>query len=267
MRELSLFSGGGGGLLAGILLDWTPIGYVEINDYCQRIIRQRIEDGHLPDAPIFGNIQAFLSEGYAAAYKDMVNVLSAGFPCQPFSVAGKRAGADDQRNMWPATLECIRQVRPQFAFLENVPGLLTSGYFGTILGDLAESGYDCRWRILSTAELGAPHLRKRLWIVAHARRQRMGRIQQESQSRRNNATNISQGGEVMADANGERQPQSQGAITHQRRRTGNCNWWTTEPNVGRVVNELAHRVDRLKALGNGQVPTVAATAWNLLTDA
>lgn len=168
MRELSLFSGGGGGLLATRwLLGWQTIGYVEINDYCQRIIQQRIRDGLLDEAPIFGDIRAFIDQGYAERYRGMVDVITAGFPCQPFSVSGKRKGKDDNRNMWPQTIECIRMVRPKYTFLENVPGLLTSGYIGTVLGDLAESGYDCRWRCLSAAELGAPHQRKRLWIIAY----------------------------------------------------------------------------------------------------
>jgi len=166
LNELSLFTGGGGGLLGTMLLGWRPIGYIEWDDYCQRVIAARIRDGHLPDAPIFGDIRAFISDGYAASYTGLVDVITAGFPCQPFSVAGKRAGIDDPRNMWPATIECIRVVRPRFCLLENVPGLLIGGYFGTILADLAESGYDVRWRILSAAELGAPHKRDRLWMLA-----------------------------------------------------------------------------------------------------
>lgn len=168
MRELSLFSGIGGGLLGThCLLGWETKGYVEINDYCQRVIKQRIEDGILDDAPIFGDIRSFIDQGFAEAYQGMVDVVTAGFPCQPFSCAGKRKGAFDKRNMWPETIECIRTIRPKFAFLENVPGLLTSGYFGTVLGDLAESGYNALWRILSAAEMGAPHKRDRLWMLAY----------------------------------------------------------------------------------------------------
>ena len=164
VRELSLFSGAGGGLLAGILLGWRPVGYVEWDDYCQRVLRARIDDGYLPDAPIFGDIRAFLSEGYARRYRGMVDVLTAGFPCQPFSAAGKRRGADDERNMWPATIDCINVVRPRRILLENVSALLAHEYAREIFGQLAESGYDCRWRVLSAAELGAPHRRDRLWI-------------------------------------------------------------------------------------------------------
>ena len=167
MRELSLFTGAGGGLLGTHhLLGWETVGYVEIEDYCQRVIKQRIADGLLPEAPIFSDIRAFISEGYAASYTGMVDVITGGFPCQPFSVAGKQAGENDPRNMWPQTIEAIRIVRPRYCFLENVPGLLVSGYFGTVLKDLHQARYDARWITLGADDVGAPHRRKRLWIMA-----------------------------------------------------------------------------------------------------
>ena len=169
MNELSLFSGAGGGLLASKLLGWRTIGYVEWEDYPQRVIEQRIKDGHLDDAPIYGDVRTFVSEGYARGYRGVAQIVTGGFPCQPFSVAGKGLAEDDQRNMWPATLDVINEVRPQFALLENVPGLLAHEYTRRIFGDLVESGYDIRWRVLSAAEMGAPHKRDRLWIVAHSK--------------------------------------------------------------------------------------------------
>ena len=169
MRELSLFSGAGGGLLGTHhLLGWETIGYVEFNDYCQRVIKQRIEDGLLSRAPIYGDIRAFISEGYAESYQGLVDVITGGFPCQPFSVAGKQAGENDPRNMWPQTIEAIRIVRPRYCFLENVPGLLVSGYFGTVLKDLHQARYDARWITLGADDVGAPHRRKRLWIMAES---------------------------------------------------------------------------------------------------
>ncbi len=234
-RELSLFTGAGGGVLASKLLGWTTVGYVEIDDYCQQIIAQRIEDGIFCPAPIFGDIGWFNRSGYAEAYTGMVDVVSAGFPCQPFSVAGSQAGEDDHRNMWPETLATILTVRPRYAFLENVPGLLAHKYFGRILGDLAEGGYDCRYRVLSAAELGAPHMRDRLWIVANASEQGLEGWSIPSGSRAEHAD------------------------------IGAPGWWETEPDMDRVANGVANRVDRLKAVGNGQVPAVAAEAWRLLT--
>jgi len=249
MRYLSLFTGAGGGDLAfQHLLGWECMGYVEWDSYCQRVIAQRQTDGVFDCAPIYGDVRAFARDGYAAAYTGMVDVVTGGFPCQPFSVAGKRAGADDERNMWPATIECIRTIRPQFAFLENVPGLLSSGYFGTILGDLAESGYDARWRVLSAAEVGAPHKRDRLWVVAYA---------------------VNRGNAVWRNRTFYETQFAAGCKNYQRTGTsGICSgeWWHNQSRPNGVVDGVADRVNRLKAIGNGIVPAVAATAWHLLTE-
>lgn len=165
-RSLDLFAGGGGAALAGHLLGWRSVGYVEWDDACQQVLAARIQDGHLPEAPIYSDIRAFTAEGYARSYQGLVDVLTGGFPCQPFSQAGQQRGEDDPRNMWPATIECIGIVRPRHVLLENVPGLVGSGYFGTVLGGLAAHGYDARWCCLSAAQVGALHRRDRLWIVA-----------------------------------------------------------------------------------------------------
>ena len=249
MKELSLFSGAGGGLLGTTLLGWEHVGYVEYNDYCQRVIAQRIEDGYLTRAPIFSDVRAFISEGFAASYTGLVDVISAGFPCQPFSTAGKRQGADDSRNMWPATIECIRVVRPRYCLLENVPGLLSSGYFGTILGDLAESGYDARWRILSAAELGAPHKRDRLWIVANTTGSRWGdenKFQDWGylQSYKKWETRFASDLQAVTDGRG----------------------LDSYNKDIRICDGIPGGVDRLKAIGNGQVAPVVAAVWGLLTD-
>jgi len=299
MRELSLFSGAGGGLLATKhLLGLETVGYVENNEYCQKVLRARIADGYLDAAPIFGDIRAFIRDGYAEAYSGLVDVVSGGFPCAPFSCAGKRAGEDDARNMWPATIDTIRIIRPRFCFLENVPGLLSSGYFGRILGDLAESGYNARWRVLSAAEVGAPHLRKRLWIVAYS-----------AAIPRLDAGESGEGGPVRDETRGPQPERRSDEIPNPNKQyddepghgasqdggeqqgpvgiLSGRGWRLTEPGVGRVVDGLAKglvfawppepegvprvaqgvpdRVGRLTAIGNGHVPLVAATAWRLLT--
>jgi site-specific DNA-cytosine methylase len=97
MNELSLFTGAGGGLLGTHLLGWKPCGYVEFNPYCQKVIAQRIKDGFLPIAPIFTDVREFIKSGAARQYRGIAQVVSAGFPCQPFSSAGKQLGADDPR--------------------------------------------------------------------------------------------------------------------------------------------------------------------------
>ena len=199
----------------------------------------------------------------------------------------------DERNLWPATIRTIRTIRPRYALLENVHGLLSSGYFGTILGDLAESGYDTRWRILSAAELGAPHRRDRLWIVAHTTQQPQREPPNQTNAiptSRQARNESSHSGQPMADTGQGRrrprtthqphqqqpfaQPSHSGqpmADTHGKSMVRSeikspvRNPWPTEPNVGRVAHGVARRMDRLRAIGNGQVPRVVAAAWEFLT--
>ena len=170
LNELSLFSGYGGFTL-GLRLAGVPIrtvGYVEIEPYCQEIIKARIKDGLLDDAPIWPDIRAF--DGRQC--RGLVDLITAGFPCQPHSFAGQRLGEKDPRNLWPDTFRVISEVGPTYVLLENVPGILTNGYAGTVIGQLSELGYGCRWGLVSAAAVGAPHLRWRWWCLAHTQSQR-----------------------------------------------------------------------------------------------
>lgn len=260
MNALDLFAGAGGAAWAGKLLGWKTVGYVEQDEYCQKVIRQRVRDGIFDDAPIFSDVRTF--DGLP--YRGKVDIITAGFPCQPFSVAGRQAGENDERNMWPDTVRIIGEVRPAWCLLENVPGIINS-YLGTILNDLAACGYDASWRVLSAAEVGAPHKRDRLWIMAHA--ERVGKLQPEGrkQDERRRARNSGQEMAYPDSSMLERQGRAVG-VQSQHGDIGRSSWWETEPAVGRVVDGMADRRNRLKALGNGWVPIVAATAWEILTE-
>jgi len=301
MNELSLFSGAGGGLLATQhMLNWRSVGYVENDTYCQGILARRTEDGLLHSAPIFGDIRRFNEDGWADAYQGMVDVISAGFPCQPFSVAGKQAGEDDERNMWPATIECIRLVRPRFAFLENVPGLLASGYFGQVLGDLAKTGYDAEWCVLGADDVGAPHRRKRLWILAYAneagrgeqrRPEPVGPEQRPAERGRSSWWNIDpadipdaeSGGqsmrgrtqrearhatctrENMGKPEGERKRpglRTEEPPEQRERRSGDAGSRATESGVGRMADGVADRLDFTRTIADGPLPRVATGVQN-----
>ena len=184
VNHVELFAGGCLGALAHQrLLGHRTLLYVERDEYCQRIIRARIRDGSLHDAPIWDDVRTLRSDNpECGEFLDAVRacrplVVSGGFPCQPFSAAGKCKADADERNLWPDTLRVIDELRPDYAFLENVPGLLSCmdndptdprRYFGTVLGDLAEIGFDARWTVLSAADVGANHRRARLWILAYA---------------------------------------------------------------------------------------------------
>jgi len=155
-RYGSLFSGIGGMDLGLDLAGWQPAWQVEINEY-----RRQVLERHWPDVPRFTDVRAV-----GGPELGPVDLIAAGFPCQPFSVAGLNRGEADERNLWPETIRVIRAVRPRFALLENVPGLLAHRYFGRILGDLAEAGYDAEWFCIRASDFGAPHKRERLFIVA-----------------------------------------------------------------------------------------------------
>lgn len=285
MNELALFAGAGGGILGSVLLGWETICAVEIEPYCREDILRRQRDGVLPLFPIWDDIRVF--DGRTCRG---VDIITAGFPCQPFSVAGKRTGESDERNLWPETIRVIREVGPRYALLENVPALLTDPYFGTILGELAESGYHARWDCISASAIGADHQRDRLWIVAHASGVRSReeanqggvnissenvayaageRSREAGEFRRNqSAQRTPRSGEDVADTESTR---LEGRGKPAAARTpfgaaGSPSWWLTEPAVGRVADGVAHRVDRLKAIGNGQVPGVVAAAWRLLSE-
>lgn len=249
MNELSLFSGIGGGLIGTKILGFNLIGTVENDPYCQRVLNARMLDGNLKTCPIFGDIDHFIQSGAAEQYTGFVDVVTAGFPCQPFSEAGQQLGEKDPRNKWPETAHALRIIRPPYALLENVPGLVTSEYFGTILKDLSILGYNTKWAVLSAQNSGAPHIRKRLWVhCTHATSQRP----QEMAKVRCNAK------KNMANKNQQHTNNRRCLLVRQRI------WDNTGMHLLRMVDGLPHRLDRIKACGNGQVPLAVVDAWNTL---
>ena len=274
MRELSLFSGIGCGVLGTKTLGWRTIGYVEFNEYCQQVLAQRIKDGILDRAPIFGDINSFIKSGCADQYRGFVDVLSAGFPCQPFSVAGRERAERDDRNQWTTTLDTIRRTQPRYCLLENVPGLLSRKhrYFEKILKDLSESGYDAKWKVIPASELGAPHKRDRLWIRATLSNPNPRHSIQPNQTLQagwstsyNGCENVPNPDSARLKERWRTEPvETQHTTLKRGGERQSPRWWSSEPSVGRVVDGCTNRVQRLKALGNGQVPIVARTAWEIL---
>ena len=155
----SLFSGIGGidlGLQrVGMTVKWQS----EIEPYSCQVLKK-----HWPDIPNLGNIREINWEEV-----ERVDVIAGGYPCQPFSTAGKRGGSDDPRHLWPEMLRAISVLRPRVAFLENVRGHYSLG-FDRVLGDLADIGYDCEWEIVSAQSVGAPHRRERLICLAYSKK-------------------------------------------------------------------------------------------------
>lgn len=139
--------------------------YIERDPYCQSVLQQRQRDGWLSPAVIWDDLRTFDGR----PWRGCVDFIFGGIPCQPYSLAGKQRGAADERDLWPDTRRIIREVGPRLVLIENVPGLLVRG-LGRILGELAEDGYDAEWATVSAADVGAWHLRKRVWLVAYPHR-------------------------------------------------------------------------------------------------
>jgi len=289
----SLFSGIGGFELgferAGMRVSWQ----VELDPYCRVVLAR-----HFPDAASFGDVREV-----GAGNLDPVDLVCGGFPCQDLSSAGRGAGINGARSgLWSEFARIVRELRPRYVVVENVPALLTGkgkrwerGPIGRVLGDLAEARYDAEWACLSAREFGAPHLRKRVWIVAYPARDAEAGAAAQPRPERQRAR---AGGERsraadLADSDAERQPgrtgelgspgrgeledggsaggdlsYAEGAGREARRahRLGEGKsaegpprqgWWSAEPAVGRVANGVPNRVDRLAALGNALVPQIA----------
>lgn len=287
LRSISLCAGVG-----GIDLALRPyartVCYVEREAYAAAVLVARMEDEQLDPAPIWSDLKTF----DATAWRGTVDLVTGGYPCQPFSVAGKRAGADDPRHLWPDVLRVLEGSGAALAFFENVRGHVSSG-LREVLEDLARAGFNAEWDVFSAEEEGAPHRRERLFMFAYA-----SGVDLRQQSRR--GERAGREGPALVGGNGEGEPvadaKGQGLevrlqpAKQTEPRPPRSRWWATEPNVGRGLDGLAagldanmwgpgwedglprvasvvpNRVDRLRACGNGVVPATARRAWLELTE-
>jgi DNA (cytosine-5)-methyltransferase 1 len=221
-----------------MLLGHTCGCAVEIEPYCRKVLLQRQRDGILPKFPIWDDVRTF--EG--KPWRGLVDVVCGGFPCQDASPArtnnhinGKQRGIDgESTGLWQEMERIIGEVQPPFVFAENVPNIRNLG-LGQILKDLAGLGYDCRWGRLGVRHFGADHHRARLWLLAYTNKAQR------------------QGGQLSSRAQTKYEM------------FGCVDWWQNQPGMERVAHGMANQVDRLKAIGNGQVPAVARLAWEVLS--
>lgn len=239
---------GYGGLERGLELAGVKprvLAYVEREAYAATNLVAKMEEGRLAPAPIWTDVKTFPYEDF----RDSVDLMVGGYPCQPFSVAGKRGGSGDPRHLWPHVSWLIHNIRPRAVFFENVDGHVNSG-LQEVLADLAATGYRTAWGLFSAREVGAPHLRKRVFVY----------------------------GEYVADTSGERVQRlwarrlkelaahvRQDVPMRSSKRTISPQW-KTEPLLDRVVDGGRDRVDRIHLLGNGVVPATAARAWRYLNE-
>lgn len=274
LRSISLCSGIGG-LDLGLSSFARTVCYVEGEAYAASVLVSRMAEGSLAQAPIWSDLTTF----DASSWRGVVEIVVGGYPCQPFSFAGKRLGEEDPRHLWPHVFRVFQESGAQFLFCENVRGHLSKG-FSRVLGDLAEVGCDVRWGVFSSAGMGAPHKRERLFFLANAH----GWGQQEQRSsgvfnRVREAQRDHSDGcpEELGYSHGSRLEERQSSTIPQSFSSsrppgpsGDWSWvpescWPTEPYLRGVVDGASPRVDRLRALGNAVDPGVAAEAFRWLS--
>jgi len=295
-RHLDLFSGIGGFALAGQRVwgdEHEIVAFVEKDEYCQKVLKK-----HWPDVPVIGDIRDVtdtisggLQEGGNAGRQPKgselgrrsegagmgIDLITGGFPCQPFSQAGKRDGRSDDRHLWPEMLRIIQLFKPTWVIAENVRGLLSiedGVVFEQVCTDLEDAGYDVQPFVIPAVAVDAYHRRDRVWFVAHTQHPAPTRQRERGGERLSipESEQLSSAGCDVADARSRGLPQPTrpglGEFSGQAgapeggesRGRMSAAWrdWPVEPDVGRVAHGVPHRVDRLRALGNAIVPQVAA---------
>lgn len=283
LRGLSLCAGYGG-LDLGIAIaepGYRTVCFVEREAHAAATLVARMEDQALDHAPVWSDLRTFDGR----PWRDRIHILSAGYPCQPFSYAGRRAGEQDPRHLWPEVERIIDEVRPAAVFAENVEGHINLG-FADVAGSLRRLGYEPKAGLFTAREAGARHRRRRLFILAYANGQRCGIHARPFDSRWSGADHVAlrrSRGTVLAEqrgacldkpvaddaghgleasgdagifAPGPGELQAWEAILHR--------WPDLQPAVLRVDDGVADRVDRIRGAGNGVCPLAAALAYRTL---
>ena len=259
----SLFSGIGGFDLAATWAGWNNVFQVEKDDWCRKVLAK-----NFPETKRFIDIKDFTGNEYT----NSIDVISGGFPCQPFSRAGQRKGKEDDRYLWEEMLRVIDTIKPTWVIGENVAGLIDLA-LDTVLSDLEAQGYETETYLIPACSKNAWHRRDRIWIVAHAKSNGSNRAPNEAgrKAERQNRYKTQQSAingtfRIIPNAHLSGCKEQRLSITNGTELFApKCSsWWEAEPGVGRVVNGLPNRVDRLKGLGNAIVPQVAYEIFNAI---
>jgi len=264
LKVLDLFSGIGGISLG---LERTggfkTVAFCEIEKYPRKVLAK-----HWPDVPIYEDVKKLTHEQLQADGLGRIDIITGGYPCQPFSAAGQRRGKEDDRHLWPEVKRLMATVRPRWGLFENVAGHVSMG-LDEVLSDLEAEGYTGFPIVIPACAVDAPHRRDRVWIIAHNDCKQRGTDEGEPNAETNRRHDTSGVCANVADAGSFGQPGSrtfrnasnctegcEGEAT-QSFNGGERKIWSLEPNVGRVANGVSRRVDRLKGLGNAIVPQIA----------
>lgn len=250
------------------------IAHVEIEAFAATNLVAKMEEGKMAPSLVYTDLKTLNYE----IFRGKIDIISGGYPCQPFSSAGDQKGSSDTRHLWPHIRKAIDIIRPQICFFENVEGHITEGLYN-VLQDLGELGYKSTWGIFSAEEVGAPHRRKRVFIMAHSDGRRKP---QPTSIEREIGDGIVNSGQGMADANSGRCRQAYGEFNIQKGQpdiSENGHRWPGRPGrqpykweypriieseLGGAAYGASSRIDRLRLLGNGVVPQTAELAFRTL---
>lgn len=262
LKVLDLFSGIGGFSLAAEWAGFETIAFCEIEPFCQKVLCK-----HWPNVPIVDDVKELKNEGQFGN----VDIITGGFPCQPFSVAGKQKGVNDERDLWPEMFRIIREFKPTWVVGENVANFVNMAFERTAV-DLESIGYEVQPFIIPACAVEARHERKRVWIVAHAKGERQ-RKKRKHKSFRNTERSpvfcqINENSNDASDTRGERtQGQWEKTFLEERRISWGQDFRSPsdffgrsdipKPLICRMDDGFSDRVDKLKGLGNAIVPQVA----------
>jgi DNA (cytosine-5)-methyltransferase 1 len=255
------------------------IALCEVEAFAVANLVAKMESGQLEPAPIWPNLKTFPWE----SFRDRVGILTGGYPCQPFSAAGKRQGADDPRHLWPYIARGIRILQPRICFFENVEGHISLG-LSDVIEDLAGMGYRTTWGIFSASEVGAPHQRKRVFILAHrigAGWEGFTRSMDVCDDGSESGGSVGQKGvfgrvwpsRPGGDNRCEWEPPRVIDISPEsemgRDIDGDTRWmgyahWESLSDYERLCHAHDSRIDELRLLGNGVVPATAELAYRTL---
>ena len=228
LTHLSLFTGIGGIDLAAEWAGFKTVGQVEQDQYALKVLEK-----NFGNVPRWTDIRNFTREDFIRRTGiEHPTLVTGGFPCQPFSIAGKQLCRADDNYLWHEMFRIVSELRPAWVVGENVTGIVRLE-LDTCLSDLESAGYQSRAFIIPACAVGAPHRRDRVFIVANSTSTRLERADTEGDTCTGGCTS---------------KPGQGGWET---------NWWQTEPRLGRVADGVPHRVDRLRCLGNAVVPQQA----------
>lgn len=305
MNHFSLCSGIGGLDLAAEWAGFKTIAQCEIDEYASKVLEKNFKG-----VPNLHDIRTVTNKRLIECGIDPndITVISAGFPCQPYSLAGKGRGDRDERDLWGEVARVLGEVKPRWFVGENTPGLFArqnQRFFRRVLDNLTALGYRVGWGIWGACNVGAPHKRDRVFLVANAHGERRNIFKQNGNAisktlgeQENQAETLIGAGassreipysngdptrrlsvgeaqthsvfgelcDAVSDTDGERKLQPKRIEQNERRRTCDGSWWEVEPDVGRVAHGVPARVDRLRCLGNAVVPYQAYPIFKAIAD-